>query len=317
MIFLITIKKSKNQVALLEETQGSSTPPMISNGSIIVVAKCPIPGKSKTRLIPLLGQDGSATLAKAMLSDVLMTLERCPSLLNIAKILLYAPGDNDGLKIMQSILDELGLKYSNFDKTSSKDDIGKGWRLLPMHSPNLESSELGDLLQIALEQIIENNNMNKGQTDGVVFLGMDSPELMLSDIVSGLELASRDNDHALLCPAKDGGYGMLCLPSSAYSKKVFQGVYWSHPLTAISQIKALTDQSIHVSLGQLMHDIDEPEDVEELCKRLFDKAPRIDSQMVLDKKCLVNVTHDNIFSHHLALQYTKMALKELNMHTNK
>ena len=88
-------------------------------------------------------------------------------------------------------------------------------------------------------------------------------------------------------------------------------------MTAISQIKALTDQSIHVSLGQLMHDIDEPEDVEELCKRLFDKAPRIESQKVLDKKCLVNFTHDNIFSHHLALQYTKMALKDLNIHTNK
>ena len=48
-------------------------------GSIIVVAKCPIAGKSKTRLVPLLGKDGSAKLAKAMLSDVLMTLERCVS----------------------------------------------------------------------------------------------------------------------------------------------------------------------------------------------------------------------------------------------
>jgi glycosyltransferase A (GT-A) superfamily protein (DUF2064 family) len=42
--------------------------------SIVVVAKCPIPGQCKTRLIPLLGPEGSAKLAKAMLSDVLVTL---------------------------------------------------------------------------------------------------------------------------------------------------------------------------------------------------------------------------------------------------
>lgn len=49
------------------------------DGTIVVVAKCPIGGKSKTRLIPLLGEDGSAYLARCMLSDVLLTLEHCVS----------------------------------------------------------------------------------------------------------------------------------------------------------------------------------------------------------------------------------------------
>lgn len=44
------------------------------DGSIVLVAKCPIPGKSKTRLQPLLGPEGSAALAKAMLSDILVNL---------------------------------------------------------------------------------------------------------------------------------------------------------------------------------------------------------------------------------------------------
>jgi hypothetical protein len=48
-------------------------------GAIVVVAKCPIPGKSKTRLAPLLGAEGSAFLAKALLSDVLVTLSECVS----------------------------------------------------------------------------------------------------------------------------------------------------------------------------------------------------------------------------------------------
>jgi glycosyltransferase A (GT-A) superfamily protein (DUF2064 family) len=47
--------------------------------TIVVIAKCPIPGKSKTRLIPLLGEEGSVTLAKAMLADILSTLSTCVS----------------------------------------------------------------------------------------------------------------------------------------------------------------------------------------------------------------------------------------------
>ena len=48
-------------------------------GSIVVVAKCPIPGKSKTRLIPLLGEEGSVRLARGMLSDVVKTIDGCVS----------------------------------------------------------------------------------------------------------------------------------------------------------------------------------------------------------------------------------------------
>lgn len=48
-------------------------------GAIVVVAKCPIPNKSKTRLIPLLGEEGSAKFAKALLSDVLVSLSTCVS----------------------------------------------------------------------------------------------------------------------------------------------------------------------------------------------------------------------------------------------
>lgn len=47
------------------------------NGAIVVVSKCPTKGKSKTRLISLLGEEGSVDLAKAMLSDVLLTLHGC------------------------------------------------------------------------------------------------------------------------------------------------------------------------------------------------------------------------------------------------
>lgn len=49
------------------------------DGALVVIAKCPIPGKSKTRLVPKLGEEGAAKLAHAMLSDVLKSLSQCVS----------------------------------------------------------------------------------------------------------------------------------------------------------------------------------------------------------------------------------------------
>ena len=49
-------------------------------GAIVVFAKCPTPGASKTRLAPLLGDDGAASLARAMLKDILVKLSDCVSL---------------------------------------------------------------------------------------------------------------------------------------------------------------------------------------------------------------------------------------------
>lgn len=236
---------------------------------------------------------------------------------------------------MTNILREIGIQAAAGGRgstTTQTKPIGGDamacWRLLPMISPNLESADLGDILQHALERIVDapwNNNHNNnnqatheeeriimedgshhyysdpeefgrksfehysgereklGSTSGVVFLGMDSPELKLLEIVKGLRLATTttsvepsDDAHqrpsAFLCPSDDGGYGMLCVPSSSVKRGIFQNVLWSHPLTAVSQLKALTDACIPVVLGHLMHDIDETEDVHKLCERLSSKG---------------------------------------------
>jgi glycosyltransferase A (GT-A) superfamily protein (DUF2064 family) len=106
----------------------------------------------------------------------------------------------------------------------------------------------------------------------VVFLGMDCPELPLSELVA-LTTPSRPNlptsTSALLCPAADGGYGLLAVPVNAPAT-IFDGVQWSHSLTAVSQLKALTDAGLtNVVLGPLMHDIDTPKDVDALRNRLL------------------------------------------------
>lgn len=56
--------------------------------TIVVVAKCPLPGASKTRLVELLGGTGSAALAQALLSDVVTAISHCVSV-PVCDIYLY------------------------------------------------------------------------------------------------------------------------------------------------------------------------------------------------------------------------------------
>jgi len=167
---------------------------------------------------------------------------------------------------------------------------------------------------------------------------MDSPILPLDDIAKALGLAHgiREGDYAsnqdnveeeedtmrraaLLCPASDGGYGMLSVPGHADAAKTFQQILWSHPLTAIAQTKALSDQGIPVRIGTLMEDIDEPQDVENLCQRL-----RQDSQghvpvtnSILDRPCDFSSSSEirmrRIQSSHPSLLYTRQALKRAGL----
>eukprot|EP00546_Thalassionema_frauenfeldii_P007503 CAMPEP_0178915888 /NCGR_PEP_ID=MMETSP0786-20121207/12298_1 /TAXON_ID=186022 /ORGANISM="Thalassionema frauenfeldii, Strain CCMP 1798" /LENGTH=285 /DNA_ID=CAMNT_0020589091 /DNA_START=140 /DNA_END=997 /DNA_ORIENTATION=+ len=268
-------------------------------GAIVVVAKCPLPGKSKTRLLPLLGEQGTVTLAKAMLCDVLATLVNYfPKTI---KILYYAPGTKEGRKYMQQHIIQQELKITS-------DDI---IHLLPVpQGTNLQQADLGYLLQNALGQAKQLLAPSRG---GIVFLGMDSPELPLEEITKALQ---RTDDEATLCPSQDGGYGMLCV-SQACPSKVFNDILWSHPLTALAQMKALTDQSIIVRIGRIMHDIDEPEDVRQLIQKLRSQQKEdkriLPNFKVLESSSISNPSSIAVEEKNGECVHTRKALKDLGL----
>ena len=275
-------------------------------GSLVVVAKCPLPGESKTRLIPLVGEEGSSQLATAMLADVLTCLTLLDtSSRSVDRILLYAPPTEEGRRKMEEVLEMHSIPWHREDDVSQKSgstrssksrkssssnksqnrklkekDVGAdAWTLLPMSNEriesnksrgkappiNMKSSFLSDVLANALHRARQRQVGIYKQKGPVVFVGMDSPELPLDEVQHSLLL---EPQKARLCPAADGGYGLLSVPFHAPANAVFDGVRWSDPLTAVSQLKALTDQKIDVIMGRLMHDIDEPDDVTELVGRL-------------------------------------------------
>lgn len=60
--------------------------------SLIVIAKAPMPGKAKTRLIPALGPEGAAAVAAACLADTLHAVAEAPARRRVV-VLDGEPGD--------------------------------------------------------------------------------------------------------------------------------------------------------------------------------------------------------------------------------
>jgi glycosyltransferase A (GT-A) superfamily protein (DUF2064 family) len=161
------------------------------------------------------------------------------------------------------------------------------WKLWPMQHGSLDDPNLGSKLTDAL-----NRARALANSSPVVFLGMDSPELPLDELHAALNLP----ETALLCPAADGGYGMLSVPESA-PISIFKGVQWSNPLTALSQLKALSDANVITKLGRLMYDIDEPQDVEKLCERLLRKEMPVTIHDVLIRSSAGNSSRTGTCTH--------------------
>jgi hypothetical protein len=192
---------------------------------------------------------------------------------------------------------------SSSSSSSNNNNEGlNAWHLLPMllapskTDDDLRSHDLGAKLEDALVRVreleLEAVTTSRPPRHGVVFLGMDAPILPLDDIVGGLQRAAAAQDDssqtnanvntsanatevgkvsppsATLCPARDGGYAMLCVTPAANPSRTFRNMYWSHRWTGMSQVKALTDQGIPVGIGSIVRDIDEASDAEELCHHL-------------------------------------------------
>jgi glycosyltransferase A (GT-A) superfamily protein (DUF2064 family) len=247
---------------------------MPSTATIVLLAKCPTPGLSKTRLIRCLGSaSAAADLARALLCDVVLAINEIASVssseaLFVRKLLVFAQSSS------QSELEQI-LSSSESSKYSLRLDE---WTLLPIPDKlgqTISGDHLTDILKFALEQA----RKHQSTSGPVLFFGMDTPILPTREIHAILARTNVASNHpkdasssssssvaAFLCPANDGGYGMVSVPCTA-PITIFDDIPWSTSLTALAQIKAFTDRNIPIVLGPLMFDIDDESDLQYYIQR--------------------------------------------------
>lgn len=138
--------------------------------AIAVMARAPIPGRGKTRLLPAHPAEWVAELQRAMLED---TLERLDTLPAAVRLVLVAPvPGHDARELIQS-------------------SVPSGWTIALQHG-----EDLGTRLENALTALFELNPEGRA-----VIVGSDCPHLPLFD-----EAADED---VLVGPADDGGYYLI------------------------------------------------------------------------------------------------------------
>lgn len=189
------------------------------------MAKAPLPGFSKTRLIPALGKEGAAYLARRLLD---YTVEQVTAA-KPEKIVFYCAPDC-GHEIFQAVAVHQNVQL----RQQPKGDLGRRMReAFQQHLPH--------------EQ-------------GVIMLGTDAPAIN-AELLQQASVHLHGSDLVLL-PAFDGGYALIGMKQ--YYPELFEDIPWStDQVLALTQNKAQKLQLRVVELPPVA-DIDEQGDLQYL-----------------------------------------------------
>ena len=197
---------------------------------IMVFARAPIPGQTKTRLIPALGKKGTARLHASLIEQ---TLSRIQSVGDANITLWCSPSIEDAF--FQSCAKRHGIAL-------------KAQR----------GQDLGSRMQHAFETTLRS-------TPWAVILGTDCPELQSSDVLQAID-DLRNGADAVAGPAFDGGYYLLGLRRTSAS--LFRQMPWGTENVWEITRNRLEKLRWSYTTTTWRHDLDRPEDLEHFPKLL-------------------------------------------------
>jgi rSAM/selenodomain-associated transferase 2/rSAM/selenodomain-associated transferase 1 len=195
---------------------------------LILFTRYPIPGKTKTRLIPALGNQGAADLHREMTE---YTLER------------VKPLSEEGVCIE--------IRYEGGDSRSMSDWLGEDLSFVPQGD--------GDL-GVRMERAFK-DSFREGAGKTVV-IGSDCPGLDAENIREAFRLL--DSNPVVLGPAVDGGYYLIGIRVESREKlfeAVFYRIPWGSPEVLSCTVNALAAARLDLGLLDEKDDVDDPEDM--------------------------------------------------------
>lgn len=189
---------------------------------IIVFAKAPVPGRVKTRLIPALGADGAAALAREMLQRTL----------DIS---------------LSSRIGEVELCMDPGPADIAWQDI-----MLPPDMPlsSQGQGDLGERMARAVHRCIDRTPVILIGTDCV-----DMNKALLREAADALATAD-----AVINPCADGGYALFGL--NRFHASLFEGIAWSTSSVASRTLTRLAALGWRVHVGREVRDVDNPHDLD-------------------------------------------------------
>ena len=224
--------------AALALRYGYRAPEPLPCADIAVLAKAPVPGLAKTRLIPLLGAAGAARVQRRFARDTLHLALQTATLLQ-GRVALWAAPD-----AAQPFFRALVRAVRSFPTG----------RAAPSPCLQLHDQRGGDIGQRMAHAF---DTHFRAQADRpLLLIGTDCPPLAPGHLLqAAVALQAHD---AVLIPAEDGGYALIGLRRSCPS--LFEGVDWSTDRVLGQTRERLRSAGMRWHELPALWDVDTPDD---------------------------------------------------------
>jgi hypothetical protein len=197
---------------------------------LIIFTRYPEPGKTKTRLIPVLGAEGAANLQRQMTEHTLFQVRQLQRICPVSYEVRFTGGN------LELIQDWLGCELSY--QSQGEGDLGK----------RMERS-----LLCAFESGVEQ----------AIIIGTDCPGVNAAILASAFNKLQQCD--LVLGPAIDGGYYLIGLQRTI--SELFTNIDWGTNRVFQQTVDIANKLNLSVIDLPALADVDRPEDLEILTQR--------------------------------------------------
>jgi uncharacterized protein len=192
--------------------------------ALAVMAKAPLAGQVKTRLLPSLTAQDAADLSRSLLIDQLNQLQELDG---ADFYLFFAPNE------ARSLMAELAPPC---------------FSLLPQ-----QDKDLGARMAAVFTKLLQMGHKN------IVLIGGDLPPVPLRYFAEAYAFLESSQKRVVLGPSRDGGYYLV--GCNQPTPQIFQNMTWSHSRVLAQTLDKLAGLQVDYHLLPHWFDIDTPDDL--------------------------------------------------------
>jgi rSAM/selenodomain-associated transferase 1 len=201
---------------------------MSKPGCLLLFTRYPEAGRTKTRLIPVLGAEGAARLQRVLTEKIAVQVNILAKKSGIPTIVCYCGGNKAKMT---------------------------AW-LGPLNYMRQTDGDLGRRMQAAFAHAFT------GGAKKAVLIGSDIPEI--SAVLLAEAFAALDSAKVVLGPSRDGGYYLVGMQAGAAGELyplLFKNMAWSTPEVFAQTGRRLENAAIPAAILPTLGDIDTPDDL--------------------------------------------------------
>lgn len=191
---------------------------------LIIFTRYPEPGKTKTRLIPVLGDIGAANLQKQMTEQTILQVKELQKLTQISVEIRFTGGNLE--KMRNWLGNDLLYQFQG------EGDLGQ----------RMERSLVNAFNQTAKQ---------------VIIIGTDCPDLNSQILLTAFEKLQVFN--LVLGSAMDGGYYLIGLQKA--TAELFTNIHWGTAQVFARTVEIAKKLNLSIGYLQPLADVDRPEDL--------------------------------------------------------